>query len=398
MTGKRLLSLLLCLLLAGGTLLCAAPAFAQEKEGSAMLTATKEIVLGDAVVLSAETDDLDTDGMTYDYLVKKPGAEKYTYLKKGSTSASIRYRPKETGEYRFCVRAWEKGADTYVSSKAVKTLVSEAPADASVLWDPTEGYGALPTQIASYEEAKRALSTAVATYRVLSPLKAPTADSYMDQLMAWEPDFHNGFLLGGYVSFYVAGRGSNTTLTFTYDYDAAGQLVRKKLFGEPTDGKKETAAFEESVQKILSYIDIEEKSDYDKARTIHDYLVSHYRYDTGDYDETDGIDGAFTAMGLINDGEAVCEGYSELFALLCILSDLPAYTISGSMDGGPHMWNLVRIDGAWYHVDCTGDDPVPDKAGRIYRTYFLKSDDFMREKDYVWVDEYFVDAPASYQK
>ena len=31
-----------------------------------------------------------------------------------------------------------------------------------------------------------------------------------------------------------------------------------------------------------------------------------------------------------------------------------SFAISTSMD---HMWNVVKIDGNWYHVDTTWDDP-----------------------------------------
>jgi len=39
-----------------------------------------------------------------------------------------------------------------------------------------------------------------------------------------------------------------------------------------------------------------------------------------------------------------------------------------------HAWNLVNIDGEWYHADVTWDDPVPDAKGRAGHGYFLLSD------------------------
>ena len=47
-----------------------------------------------------------------------------------------------------------------------------------------------------------------------------------------------------------------------------------------------------------------------------------------------------------------------------------------------HAWNLVQIDGAWYHVDATWDDPTPDRAGYIRYNYFLKGDDYMRRNQH----------------
>lgn len=63
------------------------------------------------------------------------------------------------------------------------------------------------------------------------------------------------------------------------------------------------------------------------------------------------------------DGDAsttvVCEGYSKAFQYLCELSQfsgqVDCYSVSGTM-GGPHMWNIVCMDGKNYHVDVTNCD------------------------------------------
>ena len=38
-----------------------------------------------------------------------------------------------------------------------------------------------------------------------------------------------------------------------------------------------------------------------------------------------------------------------------------------------HAWNQVKLDGEWYFVDVSWDDPVPDWYGNVKYTYFLKS-------------------------
>ena len=57
----------------------------------------------------------------------------------------------------------------------------------------------------------------------------------------------------------------------------------------------------------------------------------------------------------------VCEGYSKAFQYLCdqteFLDDVCAYSVTGYMDDGGHMWNIVRMpDGKNYHVDVTNCD------------------------------------------
>ena len=62
-----------------------------------------------------------------------------------------------------------------------------------------------------------------------------------------------------------------------------------------------------------------------------------------------------------------------------------------------HQWNMVCIDGTWYHVDVTWDDPTPDQGthGEVSREHFLRSDDSMRALGYYgWSAEH--EAPSDY--
>ena len=49
--------------------------------------------------------------------------------------------------------------------------------------------------------------------------------------------------------------------------------------------------------------------------------------------------------------------------------------VTGTGDGQPHAWNLVKIENKWYHLDTTFDDPVPDEQGRVTYSYFNLSDE-----------------------
>ncbi|MEI0738920.1 hypothetical protein VQ056_23700 [Paenibacillus sp. JTLBN-2024] len=48
-----------------------------------------------------------------------------------------------------------------------------------------------------------------------------------------------------------------------------------------------------------------------------------------------------------------------------------------------HAWNLVLLDGKWYHLDTTWDDPAPDRKGEIGFGYYLRTDAQMK-KDHAW--------------
>lgn len=56
------------------------------------------------------------------------------------------------------------------------------------------------------------------------------------------------------------------------------------------------------------------------------------------------------------DTNVVCEGYSKAFQYLCDLGGVECYTVTGYMNGGGHMWNIVVLGGESYLVDITNCD------------------------------------------
>lgn len=75
--------------------------------------------------------------------------------------------------------------------------------------------------------------------------------------------------------------------------------------------------------------------------------------------------------------EASCEGYAEAYMMLCTFADLPCYYVIGynPLVSG-HSWNIVEVDGHYYHVDTMHMDINKDQA------LFLKSDAFITEQGY----------------
>ena len=83
----------------------------------------------------------------------------------------------------------------------------------------------------------------------------------------------------------------------------------------------------------------------------------------------------------------VCEGYARAFQVLCDKLGIPCVLVDGvareSLVSVPesHMWNYVQIDGGWYAVDVTWNDPyvsyAPDKkvSGSECRKWMLLGSD-----------------------
>lgn len=105
----------------------------------------------------------------------------------------------------------------------------------------------------------------------------------------------------------------------------------------------------------------------EKIKIIHDYIIDNTEYDKLKYENKD--DSTYksdTAYGVLIEGYGTCNGYADAMAIFLDKLNIINYKISNE----EHIWNLVYLDGKWYHLDLTWDDPISEK--NINRdTYFL---------------------------
>lgn len=134
-------------------------------------------------------------------------------------------------------------------------------------------------------------------------------------------------------------------------------------------------------------------SDLDRLRLIHGFLSGIMRYDDGGTDRRRSIE-AHTIVGAVINRSCVCDGYSRLFCLLCRLVQIPCMIVTGDStqreNPGPHAWNMVALQGAYYHVDATWDSRETD-------FYFLRSDAFFA-LEHRWDKKIYPAAPADYPR
>jgi len=97
------------------------------------------------------------------------------------------------------------------------------------------------------------------------------------------------------------------------------------------------------------------------AAYFHDWIIKNTIYASelmAESGEMQGNEYGFNINGVFLEGRAVCEGYSKAFKLLCDRAGIPCYTVYGVANGESHSWNHVELEGEWYLVDCTWDDPI----------------------------------------
>ncbi len=123
------------------------------------------------------------------------------------------------------------------------------------------------------------------------------------------------------------------------------------------------------VDKILSENVNNNMPPKEKIRAIHDYIIDHTEYDKLKYEnKNDDTYKSNTAYGVLIEGYGTCNGYADAMEIFLDKMNIINYKISNE----EHIWNLVYLDGKWYHLDLTWDDPISDI--NINRdTYFLIS-------------------------
>ena len=136
---------------------------------------------------------------------------------------------------------------------------------------------------------------------------------------------------------------------------------------ENLPGKK--AEYEQAMEKALAEIRSQkpayddEPEDKTLATAAHDYLtthmVYHFEYES---DVTDGVSSCRTAYDALVYQEGVCEAYTRAYKALLDRLGVESVSVTGTyyVSPGqfePHAWSNVKINGQWYGVDVTHDDP-----------------------------------------
>ncbi|MBQ8927018.1 MAG: hypothetical protein IJ055_01925 [Oscillospiraceae bacterium] len=93
-------------------------------------------------------------------------------------------------------------------------------------------------------------------------------------------------------------------------------------------------------------------TEYRRVLYLHDYLVTHVQPA-----ETSESGRIYDAYGALVEGRAVCGGYSHAMLLLMQNAGLTGCIVEGPAGGDRHSWNYVRVDGQYYWLDVTWDDP-----------------------------------------
>ena len=161
----------------------------------------------------------------------------------------------------------------------------------------------------------------------------------------------------------------NNYHTIDVEYDSRGKIdlgVTRLYSNDEIEQLEEkvTELWEANVNEGMSKVDI--------IRTFHDKILNKADYDKEraeaieeDYDLPPA--NSDKATGALLDEVAICGGYSDAMALFLYELGLKNYRISNEK----HIWNYLKLDDEWLHLDLTWNNPSANGETIIISTYFL---------------------------
>lgn len=164
--------------------------------------------------------------------------------------------------------------------------------------------------------------------------------------------------------FYVTG--------FTYRFYPGAdhvELVPEYLF-EKSKIKDHQKALSARVAKLVR--PAQNLSPIEKERYIHDFICQNVRYDKLKKPYSHEI------IGPLGQGVGVCEGIAKSVKILC--DALGIWCIIAISEAAPeqgikyrHAWNIVKLDGQFFHLDATFDNSL-GQDGLLRYDYFNLDD------------------------
>lgn len=174
---------------------------------------------------------------------------------------------------------------------------------------------------------------------------------------------------------------SNGYYTIEYSKNYILKVDKPKYFYKKSD----LVALKSFINKWTKENINSSMSDEEKVRVIHDYIVHQYVYSYGDKGKNSNSTAenstrkgysVYTSFALVFTGGGVCNSNAILFYRMAKQAGLDVKYIVGEIAGkDSHAWNMVKVDGDWYHIDVTYDRIAEEEkytTEEMFKEYGLK--------------------------
>lgn len=176
----------------------------------------------------------------------------------------------------------------------------------------------------------------------------------------WKEIFESDHYLYGTVNTYGA---------YSYMQVPNDAVINFTSFTYHTN-KSQEEFVDSEVDRVINEIIQPTMSEFQKVKAINDWMVNKTKYS---FNANTSVHAAYT---LFKEGKGVCQAYALAAYRLLEKAGMEAKYVTGNAGSENHGWNLVNVDGKWYHLDITWNDPI-SRTGEdtLSYKYFLISDD-----------------------
>lgn len=178
-----------------------------------------------------------------------------------------------------------------------------------------------------------------------------------------------------YINQLVNVYNTYSTIESVYSSDGKVNIKINKKYSKDDINK-----IDNKIDEIINELNINEYSNLnDKIKLFHDYIARTNKYDQEMADTKQSKYHSDSAIGTLFEGYSVCSGYSDTLSIF--LDKLGITNIRIAND--KHVWNALNVNGNWYHIDLTWDDPITSNGSDIiiYSYYMISTDELISKKD-----------------
>ncbi|RCX16826.1 transglutaminase superfamily protein [Anaerobacterium chartisolvens] len=143
-------------------------------------------------------------------------------------------------------------------------------------------------------------------------------------------------------------------------------------------------AAEEIIRKVIK----PGMTELEKEIALHDYIVCNTDYDKENYYSSTIPKESHDPYGILIKKVGVCDGYAETMNILLSKCGIESIVVIGEGIGDlgweGHAWNIVKIDGVYYHLDVTYNDPTTEDGSSYMQHKYFNISDTQMGVDHNW--------------
>ena len=165
---------------------------------------------------------------------------------------------------------------------------------------------------------------------------------------------------------FVHPYNSYTTIRTVYDDTGEVTIKVDKLYSN-----EEIIKIDQDIDKLMNEHLSDDMTMEEKIQKMHDIIINNTKYDKVRADTNQSNYDSARITGLLYDHYAICSGYTDAMAVILSKLGVKNFKVASN----DHIWNALQLDGKWYHLDLTWDDPISSSGKDILlHTYFLIDD------------------------